>query len=69
MTGAMAVVGGAAGLTAGAGRGRSPSVADRGVAVAFHFHPLVEFSGWQQEYARAATALTRLFDFVASWFS
>jgi spore photoproduct lyase len=35
--------------------------ADHGVAVAFHFHPLVHFSGWQDEYDEAIARLTERF--------
>ncbi|MBN1441295.1 MAG: DNA photolyase, partial [Planctomycetes bacterium] len=29
-------------------------VADRGVKVALHFHPIVHYSGWEEEYAQLA---------------
>ena len=36
-------------------------LADRGVKVAFHFHPMVYYDGWQQEYPELAERLLALF--------
>ena len=35
--------------------------ADRGIPVGFHFHPMVYFTGWQQEYEAVVDAITRQF--------
>ena len=35
--------------------------ADSGVRVAFHFHPIVFYSGWEKEYGRVANELTESF--------
>ena len=37
-------------------------VADRGVKVAFHFHPLVHYAGWDHDYPALATRLMEQFD-------
>ena len=37
------------------------TLADKGVLVGFHFHPIVLFEGWQDAYTTIATELTRLF--------
>jgi len=36
-------------------------LADRGVAVAFHFHPMVYYAGWETEYAALGRELTQRF--------
>ncbi|MFQ5627311.1 MAG: radical SAM protein [bacterium] len=36
-------------------------VADRGVKVAFHFHPMVYYRDWQKDYPRVAETLMRRF--------
>lgn len=36
-------------------------VADAGIRVGFHFHPIVYYRGWQQEYAEAVRQLTTRF--------
>jgi spore photoproduct lyase len=38
------------------------SAADRGVKVAFHFHPMVWYRGWKQEYCGVADEVLRMFD-------
>lgn len=38
------------------------SVADIGVRVAFHFHPMVYYQGWEEDYASVATAVLDQFD-------
>ena len=38
------------------------SIADRGVKVAFHFHPMVYYDGWKEDYARTIAVLTEMFD-------
>lgn len=38
------------------------AVADRGVKVAFHFHPMVYYAGWEEEYPAIAGELLRRFD-------
>ena len=37
-------------------------VADRGVGVAFHFHPMVYYDGWPEGYAGVAKRIIDLFD-------
>lgn len=37
-------------------------VADRGVRVAFHFHPMVYYDGWRNDYAALARQLIERFD-------
>jgi spore photoproduct lyase len=37
------------------------SIADRGVGVAFHFHPMVYYDGWHREYPAVAAELIRRF--------
>ena len=37
-------------------------VADRGVKVAFHFHPMVHYAGWEQDYPALAGRLMEQFD-------
>ena len=37
-------------------------VADRGVKVAFHFHPMVHYDGWEQDYPALAERLMEQFD-------
>ncbi|RMF57662.1 MAG: DNA photolyase [Calditrichaeota bacterium] len=36
-------------------------VADQGIRVAFHFHPMVYYSGWDEDYPRIAHQLLQLF--------
>ncbi len=36
-------------------------VADRGVKVAFHFHPVLKYAGWEQEYRDAVEEMMSLF--------
>jgi len=36
-------------------------VADRGIAVAFHFHPIVWFDGWQQQYREVVQRVLSMF--------
>lgn len=38
------------------------AVADKGVKVSFHFHPIVWFDSWQQEYTQISRRLMHLFD-------
>lgn len=38
------------------------AAADRGVKVAFHFHPMVYYAGWEEEYPAIAGELLRRFD-------
>lgn len=38
------------------------SVADSGIRVAFHFHPMVQYHGWQIEYGEVAQQLLDLFE-------
>ena len=37
-------------------------MADRGVKVAFHFHPMVHYAGWEQDYPALAGRLMEQFD-------
>ncbi len=37
-------------------------VADRGVKIAFHFHPMVYYRGWEQDYPAIAARLLNEFD-------
>jgi spore photoproduct lyase len=37
------------------------SLADKGIKVAFHFHPLVWYAGWQDEYSQIAIRLQQEF--------
>jgi spore photoproduct lyase len=37
-------------------------MADRGIAVAFHFHPMVHYAGWQDEYQGLARRVQGTFD-------
>jgi spore photoproduct lyase len=37
-------------------------VADRGIKLAFHFHPMVHYDCWQEDYAALAAAVTEQFD-------
>ncbi|MFA6599947.1 MAG: spore photoproduct lyase family protein [Candidatus Omnitrophota bacterium] len=37
-------------------------VADRGVRVAFHFHPMIEYRGWDRDYPAIAKTLLKQFD-------
>lgn len=37
------------------------AVADRGVKVAFHFHPIVYYSGWESDYPSIAVQLMEIF--------
>ena len=37
-------------------------VADRGVKVAFHFHPMVHYAGWEHDYPALAARLMEQFD-------
>jgi spore photoproduct lyase len=37
-------------------------VADRGVQVAFHFHPMIYYQGWEQEYREIALRIMKQFD-------
>jgi spore photoproduct lyase len=41
--------------------GAARSLADRGHRVAFHFHPMVHYRGWQEEYGAAADRLKQEF--------
>lgn len=36
-------------------------MADRGVKVGFHFHPIIRFQGWKTEYGKLAEQLCQLF--------
>jgi spore photoproduct lyase len=36
-------------------------VADKGVKVAFHFHPMVYYDGWQRDYPEIASTLMQRF--------
>jgi spore photoproduct lyase len=36
-------------------------VADRGILVGFHFHPMIHYEGWREEYAALFERLTRMF--------
>ena len=36
-------------------------VADRGVKVAFHFHPIVYYEGWEKDYAALAERVKKMF--------
>ena len=36
-------------------------VADKGISVAFHFHPMVYYDGWEQDYPAIATDLMSRF--------
>ncbi len=38
------------------------SVADRGMKVAFHFHPMVHYDGWDEDYPAIAARLKNCFD-------
>jgi spore photoproduct lyase len=37
-------------------------IADAGIKVAFHFHPMVYYKGWEREYTEIAIKLLSLFD-------
>lgn len=37
-------------------------VADRGIKVAFHFHPIVHYDRWREDYAELASQVTEQFD-------
>lgn len=37
-------------------------VADRGILVGFHFHPMVQYSGWKQDYSDLFSRVTEGFD-------
>lgn len=37
-------------------------VADQGIKVAFHFHPIIHYDSWRQDYAEIAAAVTAQFD-------
>lgn len=37
-------------------------VADSGVKVAFHFHPMVHYDSWQEDYSKLAERVLQLFD-------
>lgn len=41
--------------------GAARKAADGGLPVGFHFHPLVRFSGWQEEYASVVDRITGAF--------
>ena len=43
-------------------------VADRGIKVAFHFHPMVHYAGWDQDYPALAQRLQSDFDPDQVWF-
>ena len=36
-------------------------MADRGIGVAFHFHPMVYYDSWREDYGSLATAVTEGF--------
>lgn len=38
------------------------ALADRGISVAFHFHPMVYYAGWEEEYPAIAEELLRRFN-------
>lgn len=38
------------------------TIADKGIAVGFHFHPMVYFEGWQEAYGDLFDRLMQLFD-------
>ena len=38
------------------------SLADRGIGVAFHFHPMVYYEGWEGEYEKLASRVMSWFD-------
>ncbi len=38
------------------------SAADRGIKVAFHFHPMIWYQGWKEDYCRVADEVMRKFD-------
>lgn len=42
--------------------GAARLLADAGVKVAFHFHPMVHYDGWEEDYRETASILTRSFD-------
>lgn len=37
-------------------------IADRGIRVSFHFHPMVYYQGWEQDYPAVATRILNEFD-------
>lgn len=37
------------------------ALADKGIIVGFHFHPLVHYSGWREDYARVAASIQETF--------
>lgn len=41
--------------------GAARQVADKGVKVSFHFHPMVHYDAWQRDYPEIATTLMRRF--------
>ncbi len=41
--------------------GAARQVADRGIAVAFHFHPMVYYENWEQDYVSLAERVQTLF--------
>lgn len=41
--------------------GAARQVADKGVKVSFHFHPMVYYEGWQRDYPEIAATLMRQF--------
>ena len=41
--------------------GSARALADKGIKVAFHFHPLVWYSGWKKEYSQIARRLQQEF--------
>ena len=38
------------------------AVADKGIGVSFHFHPMIYYDGWERDYAAAASRLTGMFN-------
>lgn len=36
-------------------------VADRGIVVGFHFHPMIQYRGWEREYGKICATLTGTF--------
>ncbi len=41
--------------------GAAKAVADKGVAVGFHFHPMIYYSGWEDDYRAIAERIMELF--------
>ena len=42
--------------------GSARAVADKGIVVGFHFHPIIHYQGWRPEYAEICESIVNQFD-------